>query len=196
MDNRFKHPFDKIAPAYREMRRKLPKEVSDIAVDEFKGNFRVGGYRGEVGTTFWKDRSENTWGKKSGKTNRALLIKSGRLRRGIRPQPNYDSARVINDVPYAKAQNEGFKGNVKQNVRSFKRNLTKHGITKKTGLKKSTKIEFGRVVTGTTTVRSFKRTIKMNLPARPFMITGKGLTNNIEKHITAQLNKLWQNITP
>jgi phage gpG-like protein len=174
MDNRFKHPFDKIAPAYREMRRKLPKEVSDIAVDEFKGNFRVGGYRGEVGTTFWKDRSENTWGKKRGKTNRALLIKSGRLRRGIRPQPNYDSARVINDVPYAKAQNEGFKGKVNQRVRSFKRKTKK----------------------GTTTVRSFKRTIQMNLPARPFMITGKGLNNNIEKHITTQLNKLWQNITP
>jgi phage gpG-like protein len=194
MDKRFKHPFNKIAPAYRELRRRLPKEVTDIAVDEFKGNFKVGGYRGDNGTTFWKERSTTSWGKKAEKTGRAILIKTGRLRRGIRPQPTYESARVVNDVPYAKVMNEGFKGKVTQRVRSFKRNLTKYGVSKKTFLKKSTKVEFGRVKTGSTIVKSFKRTISMKIPARPFMVGGKPLLNNIDKHITSQLDKLWQNL--
>ncbi len=159
MSKQFPHPFGKLAGKYREMRRKLPAEVSIIATDEFKGNFRIGGYRGDNGVTFWRARKLS---KKS--KGRAILIKSGRLRRGIRPQPTYDSARVVNDVPYAKAHNEGFEGTVR--VRGRMKKNGKRG-------------------------RSFKR--KMKLAARPIMITGKPLINNIDKHITTQLETLWQN---
>lgn len=46
------------------MDRKLPKEVTDIAVDEFKGNFKVGGYRGDCGTTFGLSAQKKRLGQK------------------------------------------------------------------------------------------------------------------------------------
>lgn len=140
------------------MRAKLPREVSNIAVEEFKFNFRLGGYRGDTGVVFWKKRKYMTRGK-----SRALLIKSGRLKRGIRAAPLPDRARVINDVPYARAHNEGFRGTVR--VRAHRR--------------------------GRYTVRAHKR--KMNIPARPFMVTGQPLLNNIDKHIMTRLDEIWRN---
>lgn len=188
MDNRFKHPFAKIAPAYREMRKRLPKEISDIAVDEFKGNFKVGGYRGDSGTTFWKERKQ-----KKGNKGRGLLIKSGRLRRGIRPYPTYESARVINDVPYAKALNEGFKGTVRVKSHNRRRLGTlRHGTGVFNVRTRKEKFKTSKTVKSIISVKSHKR--KMNLVARPFMISGKPLLNNIDKHITTQLDKLWQNL--
>jgi phage gpG-like protein len=162
MSKRFPHPFSNLASNFRKLRRELPKQVSDIAVDEFKHNFRIGGYRPTAGVKFWKKRADSKYSR-----GRGVLIKSGRLRRGIRPAPSYDSARVVNDVPYAKAHNEGFKGTVR--IRGFSRRRGKKVIK----------------------VKSHKR--KMNIEARPFMVTGEPLLNNIDKHITTKLNTLWDN---
>jgi phage gpG-like protein len=163
MNKKFSHPFSELASKYRQMRRTLPKEVSDIAVDEFKHNFRIGGYRGNAGVTFWKPRANSKYSR-----GRGVLIKSGRLRRGTRAAPTYDSARVVNDVPYAKAHNEGFKGRVR--VKAFVR-------------RKGKKVQ---------RVRAHSR--EMNIPARPHMVSGQPLLNNIDKHITSRITTLWDNI--
>jgi len=101
MDNKFPHPFSEVARRYRALRRRLPGEVGDIAVEHFKENFRRQGILN--GTVIpWKARK-----KTKGKRRRAILILTGRLRRAIRNSSNYDTAIVSNDTPYAAVHNEG-----------------------------------------------------------------------------------------
>ena len=161
MDKQFPHPFSDLGKKYRSMRRKLPAEVSGIAAAEFKENFRRGGYREDGGIVKWRPRKFNPKGGKRG-----LLIKSGRLRRSVRPKPTFDEARVISDVPYAKALNEGFKGTV--NIKSHYRSLKKKRVK----------------------VKSHKR--KVDITARPFMITTKPLLEDIEKHVFKELETIFK----
>ena len=168
MDKRFPHPFSGFWKSYREYRRKLPDKVSVMALEEMKGNFRIGGYRDGSSITYWKKRSLNAWGKVNDK-GRALLIKSGRLRRGLRKRPTFDYAQVINDVPYAEAHNEGFKGSVTQSVRPHNRRLNKKKIAK---------------------VRAFKRHIMMDLPARKFMVVGDPFFRRIDQMVVDDLDKM------
>jgi phage gpG-like protein len=159
----FPHPFGDMVKKYAAFRRKLSIEVSNIAVNEFKHNFVIGGFRGDSGVEFWKPRKERK------KSTRAILVKSGRLKRGLRAAPTLNMARVINSVPYALIHKEG--GTIKKtvSVRSFLRK-TKKG--KKT------------------TVKPYSRRMNLTLPARPFMITTKPLLNMIESHVFKELDNL------
>lgn len=93
------------------------------------------------------------------------------------------------DVPYAQIQNDGFKGSITQNVKSHKRALTKNGIVSRKQLKRSTRIEFGRVKTGETTVKSYKRTINQNIPARQFIGNSYTLQRRIYLLIASRFAK-------
>ncbi len=178
----FPHPFSELARKYRKVRSELPRDASVIAVNHFKTNFRRQGSYTETGLRPWKARK----GKKGG----SLLVKSGRLKRSLRAAPTYDDARVVTDVPYAQAHNEGVKKTVR--VRSYTRN---HYGTKKVGKgtfsiksrKENTrKMKFKN---GSSKVRSFIR--KMNLPARPFMNTDPLLLRLLERMYFNTLRKLW-----
>lgn len=159
----FPHPFTKLASQYRDMRRKLPVQVSAIAAGEFKENFEWQGYRGDRGFQAWAYRK---YSRKN--IGRAILIKTGRLKRSIRPAATFDYARVVSNVPYAQAHNEGFKGVV--SVPSHRRKSRK-GKTYR--------------------VKAFRR--RLNIPARPFMITTQPLLNEIEKHVFTQLETIFKN---
>src|ERR1041384_6338028 len=98
MSKQFPHPFGKLAKLYREMRRKLPAEVSNIALNEFKENFRRQGYRNKGGVLIpWRStkKKKNTFAGGS----KGVLIKSGRLKRSLRAMPDYNTARVVTNVP-------------------------------------------------------------------------------------------------
>src|SRR5690242_14903827 len=113
MANKFPHPFGELMKKLKTYKSKLPMKVSGIAEEDFKENFRRQGIRGKSGNTIgWKKRKNESDKRK----NRALLIKSGRLRRGFKKRPSATHARVINDVPYAEAHNEGSQKTV--NVKS------------------------------------------------------------------------------
>lgn len=181
MSKQFPHPFTEFNRKFSDYRRKLPAKVSIKATEEIKHNFRVGGYRRDTGTIFWKPR------KSKQNVSRALLIKTGRLRRSIQPQPQNDFARVITTVHYAYALNHGFIGNV--NVRAHKRKQftnakgvfsikTKRAVTRKIKNLKSTGM-----------VKAHQR--KVNIPARPFMEVGTPFLNVLERDITNDLDKLF-----
>jgi len=182
-DNRFPHPFSKLAANYRVLRRNLPIQVSAIAAQEFKENFTRQGYRGNTGTVNWKKRKYTK--RDSG---RAILILSGRLKRGIRIAPQFDYARVINNVPYAAAHNEGFKGTV--NVKSFTRNRYKTSVAKGKASKRSTRISFVKNKISNHIVKAHRR--KIDLVARPFMITTDPLLEDIEKFTFKQLEVIFK----
>lgn len=164
MDKRFPHPFSETAKKYRTYRSRLPDKVSTMALEEIKGYFKVGGYR-DTSTVYWKKRRAESWKKKKADSNRALLIKTGRLRRSLRKSPSYDFARVVTNVPYAEALNSGFKGTVKQTVKAFNRKKGK--------------------------VKGFTRTIQQNIEARPFLTIGDAFMNVLERDVLKDLETIF-----
>ena len=71
MSKQFPHPFTEFNRKFRDYRRKLPAKVSIKATEEIKHNFRVGGYRRDTGTIFWKPRKskQNIRDRKSTRLN-------------------------------------------------------------------------------------------------------------------------------
>lgn len=97
----------------------------------------------------WHDNQREAWPKRKDSSSRALLIKTGRLRRSIRIVSASKSAVVIGtDVPYAQIHNEGgtVQPTVTEKMRKFAWSMTKKdpknadmwkglALTKKTSLK-------------------------------------------------------------
>lgn len=172
----FLRKMDAVSKVYKRM----PNDIAIIAVNFSKERFRDQAWLDRTREP-WKQRSRKREGKKRSQT---LLIDKGRLKRSIRKVLVSPNLIIIGtDVAYAQAQNDGFKGTVTQNVKSYKRGLTKFGVTGRKALKRSTRIEFGRVRTGTTTVRAHKRTIHQNIPARPFIGQSEALERRIFMHV-------------
>lgn len=168
--------MDAVASAYNRM----PNEIAIIAVNFTKERFRDQAWLDRAREP-WKERSRKRPGKKRSQT---LLVDKGRLKRSIRKVHISQHLIIIGtDVPYAQPLNDGFKGTIHQNVKSHTRALTKFGITGRKEGKRSSRIEFGRVRTGTTTVRAFRRTIKQNIPARPFIGQSEALERRIFIHV-------------
>lgn len=145
---------------YKRFRNTLTKKAEGIAITQFKTNFVRQGYVSDMGFVRWKPRKVNT--KRS--RGRAILVNSGRLKRGIRGASDLYTVRVANDVPYAKKHNEGFRGT--EYVKAHKRKRGKSRFN----------------------VRSHAR--KVNIIARPFMITNRPLIRTIEKMVDENLKRI------
>ena len=175
--------MDAVANVYNRM----PNEIAIIAVNFTKERFRDQAWLDKTRQP-WKERSRKRLGKTRSQT---LLIDKGRLKRSIRKViVSHDLVVIGTDVPYAQTQNDGFKGTVNQNVKSYTRALTKFGVTGRKQLKRSTRIEFGRVKRGETTVRAHKRTIHQNIPARPFIGQSEALERRIFMHVFYQFEEV------
>lgn len=182
--SQFPMPFKQLLENYSRLKRSLPVLASNIAVNEFKENFRRQGYRGDSGTTVpWKARKNTDAG-------RGILTQSGRLRKSLRKAPRGMNARVVTNVPYAEIHNEGFKGT--QRVKAHYRQPTK-GVKVATGKKSKS----GKPRTKTMQVKSGKPykvkafTRRMNMPARPFMTTTAPLINDINKMVDDEINRIF-----
>ncbi|MDX2304625.1 MAG: phage virion morphogenesis protein [Microscillaceae bacterium] len=121
----------------------------------------------------WKKRKRPDKGKYAERAgNRAILTKTGRLRRSIRViKKTADSVVIGTDVPYAEAHNEGLSTTVTQQVpaakvRSFKRNRKGRSEIVQAHNRKA-----------------HSRKMKINLPQRRFIGDSKFLNRRIEKNI-------------
>jgi phage gpG-like protein len=138
---------------------KLPAIASTEAVNFSKERFR---------DQNWVDNTTQAWPKRTNdkKPGRAVLVKTARLKRSIRKvSVTSDSAIIGPDVPYAQAHNDGFRGRVKQNVRSHTRH-TKRGEVQ---------------------VRSHSRSANINLPRRRFIGASAILDKRLTRVMTAHL---------
>jgi len=172
-NRKFPHPLSRMASAYREFRRKLPAEVSNIAKNEFIDNFgrnKVGGTRDKGKFEPWKKRKIETTrsGKVTKKSGRSVLVKSGRLRRSFKIRPDINNARVVNTAPYAAIHNEG--GTIKG---TFK--VKEH--TRKGKFK----------------VKEHTRKVSITMPKRPFMVSNSYIFNAIDQHFETQLKTIFNN---
>jgi len=161
MSKQFPHPFSAMAARYRVYRRQLPRKVSAMAAQEFRANFRRQGLRTKGSTVEqWEPRQENKGAK------RAILVKTGRLRRAIKAAPTYDEARVVNNTPYAAIHNRG--GKIKGQKSAFATNV-KSKVTK-------------RRPSGAPAM----------MPARPFMVTTDALMDDVSEAIMKGLEGVFK----
>jgi phage gpG-like protein len=162
MSKQFPSPFSDMASRFRAYRRELPRIASKLAENHFRANFRrQGAFTGSGGSLEkWEPRRS---GKDKG---RAILVKSGRLRRALRSAPNFKYARVINNTPYAAIHNRG--GALKGQAAAWSTNL-------RSGL-----------------IRRRQSNTPAAMPARPFMVTTEPLAKEISAEILAGLEDVFK----
>lgn len=172
---KYPHPFGQVAKRYRKFRRELTTVASNIALNEFEGNFGrngSGGYRDDAGKfVAWEPRKVETTrtGRRVKTSRRSILVRSGRLKRSFKRTPTFTKARVINTAPYASIHNEG--GLIKGTV-------TVREHTRKGGSK----------------VRQHTRKVNTEMPKRPFMEGNKAINDEINSHINNELEDIFKDL--
>jgi len=151
----------KAAEIKKAIEEDIPRIVESVMLEYVDDNFRNQAFEGER----WMDSSGT------------ILVKTGHLRRGFESEASPEQVRISNDVPYARAHNEGFEGEVSV-PEHYRTVYIKNGARKT----KSGKVR----------VKAHKK--KMKLPKRQFApITGTDsptLTKGITDAIRAKIDKI------
>lgn len=172
------------AANFRQVLGRAPRLLGNEAVNFFTNSFRQQGWLGNR-LERWARRRSN--GKRS--RGRAILVKSGRLRRGTRITRIEGLTTYIgNDVPYARPHNEGYRGTV--NVKAHKRNRYSKRKEGTGVFSVKTKRERQRTVTeatGSSTVKAHSR--RMRLPKRQFMGSSPYLQQRLRRLLQAELQR-------
>lgn len=166
MQNPIKYDLDKLSDAIK----KLPRRVAVVIENFSKERFREQSWKSTT-VEPWKKRKHD----KATDNGRAILVKSGRLRRSIKARAVGFDITESSDVPYAEAHNDGFSGDVSETVSSHSRKSYK---------RKSYTRSDGRVVDAVDVnahqVGQFTRKRNLNLPKRQFI----GQSASLDKVIT------------
>ncbi len=180
-------PLKELERRFKEIYKRLAviagNEIVNFSLDNFKR-------QGFLGDTFqpWRPRKViNKWGKIDRNPNRSILVLTGKLRRGTRIiRANYDGVLVGNNVPYARAHNEGLRGLQVQHVKDHTRKVSTIAKVSSLATKKTSnrKVEAFR-----SNVKAHSRTIKQNLPARPFLKDSPYLRRKIQIAIASAILK-------
>lgn len=145
---------------------RLPARVARTVENFSKERFRAQNWLDEVAQP-WQSRKV-TSGRKKGDTDRdatrAILVKSGQLRRSIRARASGMQVTIGSDLPYAEIHNEGGEVNTVQSVRAY---------TRKNGQQ----------------VKAHGRKVNYTMPQRRFMGSSAALGKEIETQIEQQLRE-------
>lgn len=158
--------FPKIS-AFKDIKQlldKLPRIVAQEGLLFISQNFR-GGHWIDKNVEKWQPRAKTP----AKGSQRALLVKTGALKRSINVQINGNIVRFYSNIPYAQIHNEGGEINKKTEVKAHTRRGRK---TKKTEVKAHT------------------RNIKITVPKRQFMGRSAFLEQRIIENIENILNKI------
>jgi hypothetical protein len=162
---------------------RFPSTAGNIALRFINGNFRSRGFQG---TSF------QSWKNKNGKS--ISLVQKGHLRSANDYTTQPGQTTLKNNMPYAKALNEGFEGTV--TVKAHTRNKYSKS---KIGTGKFTKKGIERMQTVTSKsgegkVKSHSR--KMKIPKYQFMPTNPNdspvLNNAVERQVARDIQQLMQ----
>ncbi|WP_291122758.1 hypothetical protein [Flavobacterium sp. UBA6046] len=162
---------------------RYPSVAGNIALRFINGNFRAGGFQGQ---------SFERWKKGTKKSGTTLVI-TGALRAANYYTTQPGQTTLKNDMPYARAHNEGFEGTVtiKAHTRHKHRgDLLKQKYTNKKGKTATRTIK----LTISEKVKSHSR--KMNIPKRQFMPTNANdspvLNNAITRQVARDLETIFK----
>jgi len=165
--------------AFKPQLNKIVDAAGVIAANHFTKSFRDGGFTDESLET-WKPRKRAERGK-----SRAILVKSGRLRRSLRSKRfGVLSVKIMTDVPYARIHNDG--GIINKGASESILNFNKKGrFQRQRTERQRAKTSYAQKVSISA------HTIKM--PKRQFIgYSGKlnrSIIAFIDKKIKAQFNK-------
>lgn len=194
-----KIPFEEFAAKFRDFKaNQFPRQVGRIGLAVFDENFDNGGFTDKIFIR-WKPRKNDTankgrrlgdGGKQSG---RAILIKSGRLRRSLRVgNITTKAVRFVagnQDVPYAGIHNEGGKITGTVSVSAHSRRLFMEDEVSGASAKKA---KFVKVHTGTVQVKAHSREVNTTMPRRRFLGSSAKLMDRISRAFFTGINQLWQ----
>lgn len=178
--------FRLLQERYNAMILTLPVKAGAVMVSFSKQRFRE---------QAWADNATEPWKRRrsTGKRDagRALLIKTGRLRRSIRVvRYGNHSVTIGSDVPYAAAHNNGFRGVLSiaahKRKRFGKEKIDTGKLTKKGRPKKKTVIK----VIGEIDVKAHERHV--NIPRRRFMGSSQYLNRQLGRLIGAEVNRIFK----
>ncbi len=164
------------------VRIRLPQAMADAARNFFVDSFkRQGWYEGRI-LKKWKPRKKNTDRK------RAILVKSGRLRRSIRiRRATFRRITIAAEAPYAAAHNFGVDETV--TVRAHTRRTYGRVQEKYTTSSGKERTRTKRVETGSHTVRSHTR--HMQLPQRQFMGDSQMLDQKLDRIVERAVEEIF-----
>ncbi|MBS1641561.1 MAG: phage virion morphogenesis protein [Bacteroidetes bacterium] len=174
----------------------LPYKVGVLMVAFSRDRFKYQNWTDEYPVN-WQSRSrKKQWtnkGKSRNNNGRAILVQSGRLMRSVRiVNTTANSVTIGSDVPYAIAHNNGIRMRFTQHVNSFirmnKRNDNYQAVAGKQ-FKNKTNIKFKKNASGVSAVKAHNREMNYKMPKRQFMGESKYLTMQINRLITATINK-------
>jgi phage gpG-like protein len=159
----------------------FPSTAGNITLRFINGNFRAGGFQG---ATFKK------WKKSKG----TPLVKTGALRSANYYTTQQGQVTIKNNMPYAKAHNEGFKGTI--SIKAHSRN-TYGKIKVGTGKFNKNGSERTKTLTQKTGQNGVKaHTRKVDIPQRQFMPIDKNdspiLNNAIQREVAKDLNNIFK----
>ncbi|MCC3159503.1 phage virion morphogenesis protein [Hymenobacter sp. 15J16-1T3B] len=176
------------------------RPLGQLAVREFVGSFKRQGWVNERGVFLpWKPRrgqGRNRSGV-SGRLpfasdapeSRAVLVKSGRLRRSIRVTSTTDtSATIGTDVPYAQLHNQGGTISGSVNVRAHRRRRFESDEVSAPG---SSRAKHVRVHIGDSNVKAHTRTVNTTIPQRQFMGFSKALSDDAARYLNNGVRRLF-----
>ncbi len=199
MDAPNKVPFDEFLTRFRDFKQNVfPRQVGRLALATFDENFANGGFTDKIFIR-WKPRKGDTenrgrqlgdGGRQSG---RAILIKSGRLRRSLRiASASAGQVRLVagnQDVPYAGIHNEGGTITGTASVSAHSRRLFESDEVSKPGAKKA---KYVKIHTGTVQVKAHTRKMNTHIPRRQFMGNSQKLMERVDRKFFDGMNQLWQ----
>lgn len=147
----------------RRLNKVMPNIAGRIAVNGFKETFRRGGWT-DRRLVKWKDRKGNI------DQGRAVLVKSGRLKRSLRVlRKRTGQVETGTDLAYGAAHNEGAKIKGRFRIRTHSRTLPS-----------------GK----TTQVQEHNRNVDTTLPQRQFVGESKKIIDDIEVSYIRRIKKI------
>jgi phage gpG-like protein len=188
-DNRFK--FGKVINNVEKLKKTLPVLLANQAQTFFVESWKKKGWD-DNGVKAWQKRKDT--GKKS--QGRALLVKSGKLRRAVGQSirlKTFDKIQLVVALPYAAVHNEGYNGMRSAHSRAmFTKSTTREFI----GLRKNKKGQLKEAHRKTTVyIRSGEAQVKAHMfkmPKRQFMGDSVTLRKKQRELINKQISKVWQ----
>lgn len=181
--------MDDIEKQWREFYAKTKKVIGQFpvlaaqeAVNFFQDRFRDQAWVGDTMQNWKKRKSDKT----KRDRGRAILVKSGRLKRSIRKiKADWDAVIVGTSVPYAAVHNEGLKRTVsiKGHVRKVRSRNTTQAVAGNTARRK-------RVQTSTGIAFVKPHTARMNIPKRQFIGNSPYLDKRIQRVFINKLKSI------
>lgn len=176
-----------IQQRYQAMVCTLPVKAGAIMVAFSKQRFRDQAWLGDI-IEPWKPRK----GIKKGNRGRAILVKTGRLRRSIRVvRYGNMSVTIGSDLPYAQAHNEGaFAQSI--SVAAFKRKRFQKEVVETNRLTKKGKPRKMNVVSVIGEIDVKAHTRRLAMPRRRFMGRSQYLNRQVGRMIGAEVNRVFK----